>query len=180
MLQDEIILQLLQEGDALGYRALFDKYYKKLCIQAFVLLKSKSEAEDLVQDVIIQFWKESRFKTVQHSFSAYLSTAVRNAAFTKIKQRDKLAQYTQLYATNIDIMAQADILERKEMKAKIDAVFNKLPERRRQIFELIFVNEKKYQETADMLGISVNTVKTQLKRAFLTLRNGLREYNPQA
>jgi len=177
MLQDEIILQLLQKGDALGYRALFDKYYKKLCIQAFVLLKNRSEAEDLVQDVIIQFWKESKFKMVQQSFSAYLSIAVRNAAFTKIKQKERLAQYTRWYTMNMDVMAHVDMLERKEMKAKIDAVFNELPERRRQIFELIFVNEKKYQETADMLGISVNTVKTQLKRAFLTLRDGLKEYD---
>ena len=53
------------------------------------------------------------------------------------------------------------------------AAIRQLPEERRKIFTLICLEGKKYQEVADMLQISINTVKTQMGRSFQFLRKML-------
>jgi RNA polymerase sigma-70 factor (ECF subfamily) len=48
---------------------------------------------------------------------------------------------------------------------------NELPESRKQIFISAIVNGRSYAEIAEMQGISINTVKTQMKRAYAYLRS---------
>ena len=55
----------------------------------------------------------------------------------------------------------------------IYVAINQLPEARRKIFTMIYLDGMKYQEVADKLSISINTVKKQMGRAFKTLRENL-------
>lgn len=177
ILDDELILELLRDGDSNGYRALFDKYYKMLCIQAFFLLKNESEAEDLVQDIFIKFWQDRKFDAVQQSLASYLGVSVKNRALNIIKKRGRDEQKEKDYTMQAGTIEQMNPLEIKELADKVGAAVEKLPEQCRQIFELVFVDGKKYQEAADLTGVSINTVKTQLKRAFSKLRENLRDYH---
>ena len=52
---------------------------------------------------------------------------------------------------------------------------DKLPEKCRQVFLMACLNDKTYQEIADELGTSINTVKTQMKTALKFLRENLQE-----
>jgi RNA polymerase sigma-70 factor (ECF subfamily) len=174
---DALILELLQNGDSTGYRALFDKYYKMLCIQAFFLLKNESESEDLVQDIFIKFWQERKFDAVQQSLGSYLSVAVKNRALNVLKKKGRDEQKEKDYTIQAALTEQLNPLEIKELTNKVGAAVDKLPEQCRQIFELVFIEGKKYQEAADITGVSINTVKTQLQRAFSKLRESLRDYH---
>jgi RNA polymerase sigma-70 factor (ECF subfamily) len=67
-------------------------------------------------------------------------------------------------------------MEIQEMAQMVQGVIAQLPEQCKRIFELVCVEGKKYQEVAVIAGVTVNTVKTQLRRAFTRLRETLRDY----
>lgn len=64
-------------------------------------------------------------------------------------------------------------LEEMEEREEIQKAINLLPEQCRLIFTLCCLENMKYQEVADKLGISINTVRTQMTRAFKSLRDTL-------
>jgi RNA polymerase sigma-70 factor (family 1) len=174
--KDHILLQLLRTSDPQGFKVLFQKYYKILCIQAFLLLQDQGEAEDLVQDVFVKFWQERKFEIVQQSLGAYLTTMVKHAALNLLKYKSRLNRKEQTYQERIDIIENTNVMEIQEMAQMVQGVIAQLPEQCKRIFELVCVEGKKYQEAAVITGVSVNTVKTQLRRAFGKLRESLRDY----
>src|ERR1044071_443571 len=87
---DHILLQLLRTSNPQGFKALFQKYYKSLCIQAYLLLQDEGEAEDLVQDVFVKFWQERKFEVIQQSLGAYLTTMIKHAALNLLKYKSRI------------------------------------------------------------------------------------------
>jgi RNA polymerase sigma-70 factor, Bacteroides expansion family 1 len=173
---DHILLQSLRKQDPDGFKALFQKYYKSLCIQAYLLLQDEGEAEDLVQDVFVKFWQEKKFDVVQQSLGAYLTTMVKHAALNLLKYKSRLTKKEKTYQERIEIIESTNVMEIQEMAGMVQSVIAQLPEQCRRIFELVCVEGKKYQEAAALTGVTINTVKTQLRRAFAKLRESLRDY----
>ena len=63
-----------------------------------------------------------------------------------------------------------------ELAELLDRAIDEMPEERRRVFILVRMENKTYQEAADMLHISVNTVKYHLKRAHAELQDKLSAY----
>jgi RNA polymerase sigma-70 factor (ECF subfamily) len=173
---DHILLQSLRKQDPEGFKTLFQKYYKSLCIQAYLLLQDQGEAEDLVQDVFVKFWQEKKFEAVQQSLGAYLTTMVKHAALNLLKYKSRLNRKEKMYQERIEIIESTNVMEIQEMAGMVQSVIAQLPEQCKRIFELVCVEGKKYQEAAVLTGVTINTVKTQLRRAFAKLRESLRDY----
>jgi RNA polymerase sigma-70 factor (family 1) len=173
---DHILLQLLKNSNPEGFKTLFQKYYKSLCIQAYLLLQDEGEAEDLVQDVFVKFWQERKFEVIQQSLGAYLTTMVKHAALNLLKYKSRLNKKERSYQERIAIIESTNVMEIQEMATMVQSVIAQLPEQCKRIFELVCVEGKKYQEAAAIAGVSVNTVKTQLRRAFAKLRESLKDY----
>lgn len=172
--EDREILELLKQGEAAGFKALFDKYYKQLCMQASLLLPDEADAEDLVQDVFIKFWHERKFDVINESLGSYLSVSIRNAAFNNLKFKNRYNEKEKSYVGLLDTSFLENHMELAEVAAAVNNALKELPPQCRQIFEAVYVDEKKYQEAADIFNVSINTVKTQLKRAFDKLRTSLK------
>ena len=173
---DHILLQSLRKQDPEGFKTLFQKYYKSLCIQAYLLLQDQGEAEDLVQDVFVKFWQEKKFDAVQQSLGAYLTTMVKHAALNLLKYKSRIHKKEQTYQERIEIIESTNVMEIQEMAGMVQSVIAQLPDQCKRIFELVCVEGKKYQEAAVLTGVTINTVKTQLRRAFAKLRESLRDY----
>ncbi|MEA3478602.1 MAG: sigma-70 family RNA polymerase sigma factor, partial [Bacteroidota bacterium] len=112
------------------------------------------------------------------SVKSYLSTAIRNRSLNYLRDNKKfdtgLMDVEGLYP---DKAAEpSDRLVDKELKEKIDAAINELPEKCREVFLLNRHDHLKYREIADRLGISVKTVETQMSKALQHLRTCLKEY----
>jgi RNA polymerase sigma-70 factor, ECF subfamily len=173
---DHILLQSLRKQDPEGFKTLFQKYYKSLCIQAYLLLQDEGEAEDLVQDVFVKFWQEKKFDAVQQSLGAYLTTMVKHAALNLLKYKSRITKKEKSYQERIEIIESTNVMEIQEMAGMVQSVIAQLPDQCKRIFELVCVEGKKYQEAAALTGVTINTVKTQLRRAFAKLRESLRDY----
>lgn len=132
-------------------------------------LFDQAASEDVVQETYIYLWENIDKINIETSVKAYLYTMVRNRCYNflkSIKITDD-AKYLDLNASlisnqNLELFSEedTDIVYNQILK-----IVDSLPIKMQEIFKLKFFSNYKYSEIADELGISVNTVKTQLKRA---------------
>lgn len=153
---------------------IFKANYKELCVTAYYYLKDISEAEDLVQDIFVKIIEQHKVEQV-NNMVGYLRAAVRNESLKRIKKRGQtqpIEENMLFYNETATEEENALALKKKiELYKQIEA----LPEQCKKVFLLSVVDDLKYQEVADTLNISINTVKTQMKKAFKTLREVLKD-----
>lgn len=170
--KDSIITGRISNGDRDAFRELFELYYKPLCVYAIKFIDDFDDAEDIVQSLFASFWIRYSKREFSGSLRAYLFSSVRNNCI-KFSNSVKTKPVGE-----IDFIQEADDVFRFIESADNEYSFlykeiDKLPPQCRKVFDAVIVNNMKYKEAADMLGISVNTVKTQLSRALKQLRESL-------
>lgn len=161
-MQDEALYRLLQQGKEKALSAIFDKYFQDLCFYSFQITKSKEHTEEVVADVFIKIW-ENRKQVHILNLKNYLYKSVKNGSLQVLKnvkthyciddnQLEPLIQTTNF---------ESQIIE-KELLEHVIRIINKMPEKRRIIFQLNRFNGLKYKEIADLLNISLSTVQNQM------------------
>lgn len=170
---DRKLLILLKKGSLEAYELLFKKYYKVLCLQANHLLENEVEAEDLVQELFIAFWDKKIYRQVEHSLKAYLYRSVRNKCINKIQKLKVLKQKKQKYKAFSIRKQDATWVDDREFPTGIYTVLKEFPPQRLRAFTLVYMENKKYREAAEEMGVSINSVKTHLKLALQVLREKL-------
>ncbi|HWB28369.1 MAG TPA: sigma-70 family RNA polymerase sigma factor [Chitinophagaceae bacterium] len=166
------LLVLLRQGNNHAFSELYTTFYEPLANKAYCLLKERAEAEDVVQNFFVDLWKKQLYMQVHTSLHAYMHTAIRNRCIKLVAQKKKinllLGKYIQY--TGGDIMTGELLLQEKEEKMLL--LIRKLPVRRLEVLKLACLQNKKYSEVAEAMGISINSVKTHLKLAFKFFRSG--------
>lgn len=172
------LLAALRRGDEAAFKAFFYRNYRLLYQQAYRYVTDAQVAEEIVQDAFINLWKQREKLHIKTSIEAYLGTSVRNRALNYLKSRYARQRSSTLEPTEADLRvpAQVDSLSENELRSLLENALTALPERCRIIFSLSREQGLTYQEIADELGISRETVKTQIKIALQKLRALLNEY----
>lgn len=156
---------------AVSFEEQFRLHYKFLCTVAYYVVEDKSAAMDIVQDFFLYCWSKREVLHVQYDFKSYAVRAVRNASLNYIKRTGKTSMH--------DLEAMDELVkhfpaeaaaEEDNRNAALWSAISRLPEQRRKIFLLSNRDGLKYMEIADTLGISINTVKTQVRLALQFLR----------
>jgi RNA polymerase sigma-70 factor (ECF subfamily) len=161
--------------DDSGFNALFNAYYKSLCFYALKYVQSEVDAEDIVQEAFIDLHEKKDVLNDAEKKPVYLYITVKNKSIDYIRKNKTKDKYKKWVLHN-----QSPSLD--EEKAYIEAEFyreimtkiDSLPEKSREIFKLSYLHDKKVAEIAELLDVSVNTVKTHKMRAKDTLRKKLR------
>tara|TARA_R110000868_G_scaffold325899_1_gene586786 strand:+ start:1154 stop:1708 length:555 start_codon:yes stop_codon:yes gene_type:complete len=147
---------------------LFNEHYPMLCLISFSIVKDKDAAKDNVQDFFISYWQRRASISITTSFKAYAIRAVKNLSLLSLeKAKKEKALLENLDTPEYDY---PKVLEPSNANGNIQELLNQLPESRKQIFISAIINGQSYAEIAEMNGISINTVKTQMKRAYAFLR----------
>jgi len=164
-------LRLVIQGDSAAFAKLYNHYRTpalKFCIS---LLKDEEEAENVVQEVFIKIWDRREQINPELNFNSYLFTCLRNMAFDQLKKLEKNHLMKQHYLERMEAM-QLENREDEEKKLQLlQTAIGLLSEKRRQILALTVEEGKSYQEIAEMMHISKNTVKNQLVKAKQFLRD---------
>lgn len=151
---------------------IFKKEYKQLCILSYFYLKDIDEAEDVVQDIFVKIIEQNKYEELRN-IKSYLKTAVRNASLKHIQKKKEVSlvnEYQLFYNQSFTEEQEKQALNNK---LEIYKKLNLLPEQCKLVFLLCVIDGLKYKEAADFLNISVNTVKTQMKKAYKILRESL-------
>ncbi len=170
--QDQILLDELKKGHKMAYEQVFKKYYKALAIKAFMMLEDEMEAEDLVQNLFISMWQKSHYSSINTSLKAYLFRAVHNQCLMRLRKMKVDQHRLEIYTFSLNEEEEADS-EIYKQQDQISLIFNELPTQRQKAFKLVYLEDKKYKEAANEMGVSVNSVKTHLKLAIKMLQKKL-------
>lgn len=163
--------------DEKAFEFLFKSQYESLCRRAYTLLNDMDEAEETVQQVFIGVWEKRKTMQVTESIHAYLAKSVHNAALNRIKHLNVRMRYTKEQQLNFEANPPiTEISHANELKSRISAAIEGLPEQCRLIFKLSRFEEMKYAEIAEQLGISIKTVENQMGKALKVLREKLKDY----
>ena len=170
------ILGNLAKGDASAFKEVYGKFNKKIYTVVLKMLKSKVLAEEVTQEVFLKLWRyNQQFNDFDH-MEAWLRTTAKNLSlntFRKVALEKKLSEqaFRQFNETH-NITEEAILLN--DTKKQLGAAIEKLPSQQREIYILCQQDGLKYEEVADRLNISVNTVKTHMKRALASIRSSMK------
>ena len=149
---------------------IFDKYAKNLCLYALNYLETEADAEDIVQDVFIRCWeKRDILLSDEKVIKTYLFNSVRNACLDKIEKKDVMRYHIDIIKQ--EIIDEETITFDEKLLLEIREELAQMPDQTQKIITRVFMQDMKYQEVADDLHISINTVKTLLRNGVKHLRS---------
>lgn len=152
---------------------LFRKFYKPLVLYAWRYVEEKEEAEDVVQEVFVNFWSRVKQANIGNHFKAYLYHATRNNCLNRIATRKGIRSGGLDELANL---ADETLPEEEKWLEHLEEIYQaieELPEKTRLVFKAVVLENKKYKQVAEEQQISVNTVKTLVSRSLSLLRNKL-------
>ena len=179
MLNDYIEFIKIKEGDIKAFERIFRQYYSPLYLYAFSITGQKEAAEEITQDTFYIIWKERGKIQILHSIKSYLYKSVKNRSLQYIEHlhvREKYRETVLQQNVFASEPAPDELLEYKEFTEILKKIFEKLPERCRQIFQLHRMNGEKYKAIAESLSISVKTVEAEMTKAYRILRKEVEKY----
>ena len=156
------------------FESVFHKYYASLCYFANKFVRDDEAARDIVQEVFMAVWESDKKYNSYHGFRAFLYDSVKNRCLNYLKHQEVERRHAEILLQEQDEEDEDYRLMREEMYRALHRAVDELPERCRQVFEL-HLQGKKNEEIAQMLELSVETVKTQKKKAMHFLREWLGE-----
>ena len=170
VMDDQNIWDKIVDGDVAALKILHLKYYYPMRLWAGKYTRSNALAEELVSDCFIKLWERRKFIIIEKSLKSYLYLMLRNIIVSHARKTKDIAF--------VGLENMPDIIDESEMRnqeyyAELYLAIKKLPEQRRKILELAAFDSLTYKEIADRLEISVNTVKTQMGRAYQFLKEEL-------
>jgi RNA polymerase sigma-70 factor (ECF subfamily) len=162
-------------GDIHAFNLLFKSHFKSLCISALLLVKDEKIAEDVVQDVFLKIWSKRNELEQVANITSYLYTSVKNACLDQLRKAKHTDDISEVEVSD-EALDPFHSVRIKELNKHLQEATASLPLQCKLVFEMVYIDGKKYQEVADELGLSINTVKTQLKRALEKMRTIMKKY----
>ena len=170
---DVELLHAVARGDEEALSRLYDRYRVILFSLLVRILKSREEAEDVLQEVFLQVWKRAGdFDNARGKPFTWLVTLARSRAIDRIRQlgaRQRLAEASAHDASEAVSDAVADTLhsEQREIVARALAA---LPEDQRRTLNLAYFDGLTQSEIAEQLNTPLGTVKTRMRSGMIKLR----------
>lgn len=143
---------------------------------AINLLKSEEDAEDIIQDVFAKLWTQPEVWLENKDIGQYIYAMTKNTTFNFIKRKRLEQSYQEQLSQKYlieDLLKSEDTLDPiyyKEALLIIRLILDRLPERRRKVFEMSRINNMSNMEIAQALNISVRTVEHQIYLTLLEIK----------
>ena len=160
---EKYIIEKLRLGDEQAFRYIYDCHYILLCRFAYQLLDDVALAEEIVDDTIFYLWEHRTDIEITFSLRAYLMRAVRNRCLNELnsqRHRKELHFSSFMLPENMEFLDSVFVEDNHPLGTLLEQE----------------LEEKKYEEIADELKISVNTVKYHIKNALASIQLHMGDY----
>ncbi|WP_186758225.1 RNA polymerase sigma factor [Echinicola salinicaeni] len=163
-------LALFIQGDPSATDTIY-RYYRIPIIRfAKSILKDEFEAENIFHEVFTKMISRREKINPDMNFSSYIFTAVKNEIFDYFKNVKKSHQLKEQFWTNIQMTSVEEKVEKEVQLDRLEELIGQLSPKRKLVLEMNIFEKKSYQEIANELAISINTVKNQLIKAKALIR----------
>lgn len=167
--EDEI-LKLLRSGNKSSFTWIYNHYWEKLYLAAYVRLNNPTGAEEVVQEVFFQLWNRRASLHIKN-LSAYLAAMTRYAVYRYIANESKIKEQEKKWS--LDYSESYDIshdVENTYLLNIIRDLANDLPEKCRLVFIYSKLEDKPLTEIASRMNISQKTAEAHLTKALRFIR----------
>lgn len=153
------------------WRPWFETYGARLLLIARQWTRSATDAEDVVQEAFVRFWRQQRH--LGGDPLPLLITSVRRAALDLLRNRDRRERREQLH---VDLQAEAWFdpkIEGAERTNRLEEAVVQLPSEQREVVVLKIWGELTFAQIAEELEMSANTAASRYRYALNRLRESL-------
>ena len=155
------------------FKQLYDKYYAVLVYYAIGFVNRMDVAEDIVQDLFMYLWeKQMSFDSIE-SLCSYLYSSTKHSAIDYLRHSAIETKYANDFVNINTEPFDTTSQQEEEIYRLLFKQIDLLPERCKEIF-LLHLKGLSNQQIADRLSLSIETVKTQKKRAIQKLKDNLK------
>jgi RNA polymerase sigma-70 factor (ECF subfamily) len=176
---DAALLARIHAGDTTAFRELIDQYGNGALRVAYRILHSRDAARDALQNVLSDWWVRRAELAPRPSLRAYLFTAVRYQALSELRRSTIRTGVRPLVGVVPHGPVDPDTLPAQsdepalDGRLTVDALLARLPERRRLVVQLRYLEQLSYAEIARIMGISAKAVEHLVLRSLEALRQAL-------
>ena len=161
----------IKRGEKFALQQLHNRYFHQMYLYAAKSVpNSNGLAEELVSDCFIRLWEHRREIQINSSIKHYLFVMLHNSIIDHYRKRRLL---TEQLTDNIEAPGDEKFFDDQKQYAKLYLTMKKLPDQCRKVLELAVFESMSYDEIANSMHVSRNTVKTQIGRAYRMLREKL-------
>ena len=177
------LLAEVASGDKSAFARLYGLTSRKLFGVALRILRDRSAAEDIVQEVYVRIWRNaSSYDVNLASPIAWMASIVRHCAIDKLrKQKLETAEFgdesARVDACEPDPAEEIDMAQRRAIAF---AAIRKMDPAKRDLILLAYVREQSRDSLARTFGVPTGTIKTNLRRSLLELRQSMQREAEQA
>ncbi len=186
---DDLLIRRAQKGEPEAFDELIRQKYRLIHRWALVKTGDADDADDVTQRVLIQLLKKLGTFRGRSSFNSWLYRITSNAAGELHRRKGAreraVAKWDEKQGDQGAGLAEAGVEHRvlariagTEAAEMVRTFFSELPERQREVFDLVELQGNTAAETAQMLGMNASTVRVHLLRARRTLRARIIERHP--
>lgn len=175
---DTELLHAVARGDEAALGALYDRYNSILLGLLLRILHSRSEAEDVLQEVFLQIWQRAaNFDEARGRGFTWMVTLARSRAIDRLRslQSRQRADDTALRDTPEQLGDASDDAYHAEQREIVRAALAEIPEEQRRALLLAYFEGLTQSEIAARLGQPLGTVKTRMRSGMTKLRELLGE-----
>jgi RNA polymerase sigma-70 factor, ECF subfamily len=177
-------IQRAQKGDIGSYQNIYDSFARKLLNFVYRMVHSLEEAEDITQETFVAVYQKLGTLQDIDKFEAWLFRIARNFIYQRYRKRapaavsiDAPSEDGRLMTELVDSRKNPDEeYQTQELEGVITNVIAELPEKYREVFVLSALQQLSYQQIADIVGRSLPSVKTDIHRARLEVRDSVKKY----
>ena len=161
-----------QAESNINFDDLFRYNYRPLCLYALHYLQDVDLSEDIVQESYATLWEKLQEDAHILNRKSYLYMMVRNRCLDHLRKKGIPTESLKPYDT-YGIIDDDDAQERSQTEARLWTAIDSLPEKCREVFIMSKRDGLKYEEIAEELNLSVNTVRNQISKALKVLKEGV-------
>jgi RNA polymerase sigma factor (sigma-70 family) len=180
MLSDEQIIKRCIRNDREAQKMLYDRYGRILLGVCYRYAKDLEEAEDILQEGLIKVYLHIHEYSGAGSFISWMKAIMVNTAITNYHRTKKHLYHLDIEEVRESEMEGAEFDSSEFTREELLGVIHSLPEGYRIVFNMYAVEGYKHKEIAEMLGIDINTSKSQYSRARRLIRQKLEQISRAA
>lgn len=176
-ISDETLLQRAGSGDMRAFEQLYDRYSPRLLGLLRQMLVDEREAEDVLQEGFLYLWDHARNYDPARSKAFTWSVMIfRHKAIDRMRalgRRSRLAESAAVEQAVLEnsVMGTAETVVMKDRQKQVHAALQALPGEQRKLIEFAFLKGLTHHAIAESLGLPLGTVKTNIRRGLLRLRD---------
>lgn len=174
---DNELIEKLRIGDVEAFDLVYHRYAGKLYAFSLKYLRSKDEAEELVQSVFLKVWENQKNIKKDTSFKSYLFTIAYNEIcnlFRRRKYQQNFFDKSMIENPEASVETE-DQIDFQFVSEQVEQIISRLPEKQKTIFRKSRQEGKSTKEIADELGLSPGTVDNYISESLKFIRTNLKD-----